>query len=191
MNGLCLSSAFQLNLPFIAPNAPFVEKALRGAGGGAILCAREEAEAMRVEFRRNESLDRPRVIVEAAEETEDVRRLMAQLQSEDAAVLNGWGEAGIERIPEAEIVRIYGESQRVYCETLAGRFLLRERLYELEARLDPRLFVRISNSEIVNSRQILRLDASLTGTLCLHMRGGARAYASRRYVPGLKKHFGL
>ena len=146
---------------------------------------------MRVEFRRNESLDRPRVIVEAAEETEDVRRLMAQLQSEDAAVLNGWGEAGIERIPEAEIVRIYGESQRVYCETLAGRFLLRERLYELEARLDPRLFVRISNSEIVNSRFILRLDASLTGTLCLHMANGTKAYASRRYVPGLRKHFGL
>ena len=146
---------------------------------------------MRVEFRRNETLKKPRVIVEAAEETEAVRRLMLRLESDDEAVVNGWGEEGIERIPEAEIVRIYGESQRVYCETKAGRFLLRERLYELEARLDPRLFVRISNSEIVNSRRILRLDASLTGTLCLHMQNGAKAYASRRYVPGLRKHFGL
>ena len=146
---------------------------------------------MRVEFRRNESLAEPRVIVEAAEETEAVRRLMRQLESGDEVVLNGWGDDGIERLPEADIVRIYGERQRVYCETLSGRCLLRERLYELEARLDPRLFVRISNSEIVNSRFILRLDASLTGTLCLHMKNGAKAYASRRYVPGLRKHFGL
>ena len=146
---------------------------------------------MRVEFRRNESLAEPRVIVEAAEETEAVRRLMRQLESGDEVVLNGWGDDGIERLPEADIVRIYGERQRVYCETLSGRCLLRERLYELEARLDSRLFVRISNSEIVNSRFILRLDASLTGTLCLHMKNGAKSYASRRYVPGLRKHFGL
>ncbi|MBR3504466.1 MAG: LytTR family transcriptional regulator [Clostridia bacterium] len=146
---------------------------------------------MRVEFRRNDALSEPRVIVEAAEETEDVRRLMNRLAAGDETVINGWGEGGVERIPEAEIIRIYGERQRVYCETAAGRFLLRERLYELEARLDPRLFVRISNSEIVNTRRILRLDASLTGTLCLHMANGAKAYASRRYVPGLRKHFGL
>lgn len=146
---------------------------------------------MRVEFRRNAALDEPRVIVEAAEETEAVRHLMRHLASGDEFVLNGWGDDGIQRLPEVDIVRIYGERQRVYCETLSGRCLLRERLYELEARLDPRLFVRISNSEIVNSRFILRLDASLTGTLCLHMKNGAKAYASRRYVPGLRKHFGL
>ena len=146
---------------------------------------------MRVEFRKNEALSEPRVIVEAAEETEAVRRLISRLEGDGPLVLNGYGERGVERLPEAEVVRIYGERQRVYAETLAGRFLLRERLYELEKRLDPRLFVRISNSEIVNSRRILRLDASLTGTLCLHMEGGAKAYASRRYVPGLRKHFGL
>ena len=146
---------------------------------------------VRVEFRRNESLTQPRVIVEAAEETSEVRRLMALIEAGEPVLLNGWGDAGIERIPEADVVRIYGERQRVYAETTEGRFLLRERLYELEARLDSRLFVRISNSEIVNSRHILRLDASLTGTICLHMRGGAKAYASRRYVPGLRKHFGL
>ncbi len=146
---------------------------------------------MRVEFRRNESLTQPRVIIEAAEETEEVRRLLRLLEVDGGAVVNGYGEKGVERIPEADIVRIYGERQRVYCETRAGRFPVRERLYELEARLDPRQFVRISNSEMVNSRHILRLDASLTGTICLHMANGAKAYASRRYVSGLKKHFGL
>ncbi len=146
---------------------------------------------MRVEFRRNESAGEPRVIIEAAEETAEVRRVMRLLEDGGPLVLNGWGEDGSERIPEDALVRIYGERQRVCCETLTGRFLLRERLYELEARLDPKSFVRISNSEIVNSRRILRLDAALTGTICLHMENGAKAYASRRYVPGLRKHFGL
>ena len=146
---------------------------------------------MTIEFRRNDSLDEPRVIIEAAEENDEVRRLMNLLQPGRPAVVNGYADRGVERIPEGDLVRIYGERQKVFCETLQGRFLLRERLYELEARLDPALFVSISNSEIVNSRFIQRLDASLTGTLCLHMANGAKAYASRRYVPGLRKHFGL
>ncbi|MBO4297514.1 MAG: LytTR family transcriptional regulator [Clostridia bacterium] len=146
---------------------------------------------MTIEFRRNEALGEPRVIIEAAEETDEVRRLVRLLQSGGPAVVNGYSERGVERIPEDGIVRIYGERQKVYAETQAGRFLLRERLYELEARLNPALFVRISNSEIVNSRHILRLDASLTGTICLHMAGGTKTYASRRYVPVLRRHFGL
>jgi len=146
---------------------------------------------MKIEFRRSDACSEPRVIIEAPEETDEVRRLMKLLEAKGPVVLNGYAEQRIERIPETEIVRIYGERQRVYVETTFGRFLLRERLYELEARLDAHLFVRISNSEIVNSRYILRLDASLTGTICLHMAGGAKAYASRRYVPALRRHFGL
>ncbi len=145
---------------------------------------------MTIEFRRNPALTEPRVVIEAAEETEEVRRLEDFLRA-GRPVVNGYTERGVERIPEEDIVRIYGERQKVYAETLKGRFLLRERLYELENRLSPALFVRISNSEIVNSRRILRLDASLTGTICLHMEGGAKTYASRRYVPGLRRHFGL
>ncbi len=146
---------------------------------------------MKVEFRRSGELTQPRVIIEAPAETEEVRRLIALLESDSPGVLNGWADGRVERIAEADVVRIYGERQKVFAETADGRFQLRERLYELEERLDPRSFVRVSNSEIVNSRHILRLDASLTGTLCLHMRGGAKVYASRRHVAGLKRHFGL
>lgn len=146
---------------------------------------------MIVEFRRDPGRVEPRVVIEAAEETDEVQRLLKLLASGGPAIVNGYSDGGVERIPEEDIVRIYGERQRVYAETLSGRFLLRERLYELENRLNPSLFVRISNSEIVNSRRILRLDASLTGTICLHMEGGAKTYASRRYVPGLRRHFGL
>ena len=53
------------------------------------------------------------------------------------------------------------------------------------------MFLRISNSEIVNSAAILRLDISLTGTIGVELRGGIRTYASRRYVKKIKEFLEL
>ena len=47
-------------------------------------------------------------------------------------------------------------------------------------------FVRISNSEIVNSGHIDRLDMSLTGTIKMCMENGDETYVSRRYVSKIK-----
>lgn len=149
---------------------------------------------MKIEFRPDASAEETRVIICAPRLTDEIRRLMDALGNGtrgEKGVINGYGEKGVERLAEADIVRVYGENQKVYAETERGRFLVRARLYELEASLDRNLFVRISNSEIVNSRRIKRLDASITGTICLHMDNGAKAYASRRHVKDLKKHFGL
>ena len=53
----------------------------------------------------------------------------------------------------------------------------------------PHRFVRISNSEIVNARMITGMDFSLTGTIRMQLRGGIETYASRRYVPKIRKQF--
>ena len=88
-------------------------------------------------------------------------------------------------------MRIFSESQRVYAETHAGRYTLHARLYELEETLDSTIFVRISNSEIINSKKIKRLDASITGTIAVYLENDIKTFASRRYVSKLKKIFGL
>ena len=74
-------------------------------------------------------------------------------------------------------------------QTAQGVFALRQRLYELEERLAPHRFVRISNSEIVNAAMITGMDFSLTGTIRLSLRGGLVTYASRRYVSRIRKQF--
>lgn len=69
--------------------------------------------------------------------------------------------------------------------------MLRSRLYELESQLDPKMFVRISNSEIVNAKKILRLDASITGTIGVYLEGNIKTFSSRRYVKKIKEIFGI
>ncbi len=68
---------------------------------------------------------------------------------------------------------------------------MRQRLYELEERLDGTMFVRISNSEIINLKKVRKLDLSLTGTIRVLMTDGAATYVSRRYVKKIKQVLGI
>lgn len=146
---------------------------------------------MKVELRLDKDIKETRVIICAPEENEEIRRLMQRLSKEEGAFVNGYTDRGVVPLREEDIVCIYGERQKVYAETKDGRFLLKERLYELEERMDENLFVRISVSEIVNSRHIVRFDASLTGTICLQLDNGRRTFVARRQVRAIKAHFGL
>jgi len=69
--------------------------------------------------------------------------------------------------------------------------VLRLRLYELEERLRPFSFVRISNSEIINLKRVRSFDLSLVGTICVTLSDGSKAYVSRRYVPKIKEVLGI
>ena len=94
-------------------------------------------------------------------------------------------------LPEGDILRCYGEEKGVKVQTAGGVYDLRERLYELEARLDRHAFARISHSEIVNLRKITALDLSLTGTIRITLAGGTVCWVSRRYVKKIKEALGL
>ena len=76
-------------------------------------------------------------------------------------------------------------------QTLGGVYDLRERLYELEGKLDRHAFARISHSEIVHLKQVTALDLSLSGTIRITLAGGTVCYASRRYVKKIKQALGL
>ena len=65
------------------------------------------------------------------------------------------------------------------------------RLFELEELLEKKTFLRISNSEIVNTNQILNIDLSIVGRICIRFPGNIQTYVSRRYVPKIKKSLGI
>jgi len=87
----------------------------------------------------------------------------------------------------AEIIRIYSQSKRVYVRTKDERYEVNDRIYVLEEQLQDRGFVRISNSEIVNVRQIEKLDMSYAGTIKMHLKNGDETYVSRRYMKQIKE----
>ena len=144
---------------------------------------------MKVEIRIDPACREPRLILETAEVTEELRALVERLQGDETPRLTAWNERGAVFLPLDRVLRIYAQRQQVLAEAEDGVYTVRARLYELEERLTPHRFVRISNSEIVNGRRITGMDFSLTGTICLSLKGGVKTYVSRRYVSRIRKLF--
>lgn len=130
----------------------------------------------------------PEAVIYTDQITEEIRQAEIQLQG---GYLNGYSGDCVTRLPIAELIRVYGESRKVYAQTSTELYQLRQRIYELETLLDAQRFVRISNSEIVNAAAIRRLDISLSGTIGVELSGGIRTYASRRYVKKLREYLEL
>ena len=116
---------------------------------------------------------------------------MQSLSASYPNVIAGFSGNEVRLLEESEIVRIYAANQKVYVQTANCEYILRPRLYELEERLDKRLFVRISNSEIVNLKKIVRLDLSMSGTICVELNNKTITYVSRRYVTKIKQSLGI
>ena len=142
---------------------------------------------MKLEFRREPDAAEVRVLVTARERTPEVEALLRRIGS--TMTIAAYDERGEVLLRPGEIIRIYTGDRRVRLDSDRGSYQLRCRLYELEERLSEADFVRISNSELVQKRRILRLDFSLTGTIRLMLEGGMETYVSRRYVARIRKMF--
>ena len=117
---------------------------------------------MRVTVKIDPKRQEPEAVIHTAALTDEV--LLAQRLLEDESI-HGYRDGEIVLMPMGSLLRIYTEDQKVYAQTADGICQLRQRMYVLEELLDKRVFLRISNAEIVNSRAILRMDLSVTGTV--------------------------
>ncbi len=73
-----------------------------------------------------------------------------------------------------------------YVEVHVGprHHLLRETMANLEARLDPEHFVRVSRSSIVNAGRVRELQPMFNGDFVVVLRDGTKVTGSRRYREG-------
>ena len=133
--------------------------------------------------------DGTEITITAPALTDEVKALAARL--EGGGILIGWRGDTAVPLEEDAILRCYGEEKGVKVQPTQGIFDLRERLYELEAKLDRHTFVRISHSEIVNLRKITAMDLGLTGTIRITLAEETVCYVSRRYVKKIKEALGL
>ncbi len=147
---------------------------------------------MKVEIRIVPQREEPAIIVEAAALTPEVEALAARLRERENGPLVGYRGETAALLERGEILRFYAADKAVFAQTGRGEFRMKERLYELEELLDPRQFVRVSNAEIVNLRQVTALDLSLGGTIKMTLADGkAICWVSRRNVKNIKKALGL
>lgn len=146
---------------------------------------------MDVEIKIDDSYTEPKIVILTASVTEEISRLVQKLSEKNPGIISGSKDEKLEVIGQEDMIRIYASGGKVFAVTEKGEYTVRLRLYEIEERLDPASFVRISNSEIINLRKVRNFDLSFTGTICVEFDGGAVSYVSRRYVSKIKKILGI
>lgn len=146
---------------------------------------------MQVEIKIDSSCTEPKIIIHTASITEEVNTLMQRLSEHTPPILTGSRDGKMEVLEPDSLYRIYAAGGKVFAVTDKGEYLLRLRLYEVEERLNPSQFVRISNSEIIHIKKVKNFDLSFSGTIYVELTNGTTTYVSRRYVSKIKKILGM
>ena len=86
-------------------------------------------------------------------------------------------------------LQAHGDYVRVAADE--GRFLLRARMAELEARWSPHGFARVHRGYLVNLRRAVEVRPQLNGTAVLVMADGAEVPIARRQVGELRRRLAV
>ncbi len=146
---------------------------------------------MQLEVKIDSACIEPKVVIWTAAMTEEVNTILSRLSEQAPPIISGSRGDRVEVLEQADLIRIYASAGKVLAVTPKGEYVLRLRLYEIEERLPPHQFVRISNSEIIHLKKVDSFDLSMTGTICVKLANGTITYVSRRYVSKLKKILGI
>lgn len=142
---------------------------------------------MEIEIKIDISQKETKVIIISDEMNEDVQELVERISANPQQMIIGFQQEKAMILNQEDIFRIYSEQGKVYAQLSKEVYVLRMRLYELEACLNSKEFVRISNSEIINLKKVKNFDLSFSGVICVKLTDGTKTYVSRRYVMKIKK----
>jgi len=106
----------------------------------------------------------------------------------DRLVIKGSGATRF--LSVAEIDWIEGAGVYVTIHTGGKEILHRSSLTDLESRLDPRTFIRIHRSTIVNIERVTHLEPASHGEFEVVLKSGARVKLSRTYRANLELRLG-
>lgn len=146
---------------------------------------------MQVEIKIDRNCKEPKIIVVTDRMTEETAMIIKKISDEPPAAMAGFKDDMAEVLEPEDIYRIFACGGKVFAETVRGEYIIRMRLYEAEQRLKNHMFVRISNSEIINLKKVKGFDLSFTGTICVTLASGTVTYVSRRYVAKIKRVLGI
>lgn len=145
-----------------------------------------------------EKCENPFCVIHAEENTASIKALAEKISMLDlngkTFVFNGWdGDFCIQISPE-DVYRIYSMEKKVFITTAKETFVLKNRLYEVEEQLKSfgiEGFIRISNTDIVNFKNVKKLDMSLTGIIKVILKTEEQVMVSRRYMSKIRSELCL
>lgn len=142
---------------------------------------------MDIEIKVDENYTTPKVIIYTNKINNELSNIIDNISNINHQKLKVYKDEKIYILSQSEIETIYSESGKIYIRSNQELYTIKNRLYELETLLDKKMFVRISNSEIVNFNEVKNIDFKIIGTMILNFKSGNKAYASRRYIPKIKE----
>ena len=146
---------------------------------------------MKVQLYIDEKFSEEKVIIEAPALSDAIQQLMKFAQQLGKnKVIRAKKEEEIYLLDTAEIQRVYIENRQVWAETATGNYLLGLPLYQV-LELLPTDFLQISQSEIINIKQIDHLKLTGSGLIQIAMKNGLITYSSRRYLKVIKEKLQL
>lgn len=102
----------------------------------------------------------------------------------------GYCDEQVVKVPLNEIFCFTIEKGKLYCITEKEKFLIKQRLYQIEELIDKD-FIKINQSSVANIRKIERFDASFGGSLMVIFKNGYKDYVSRRQIKLVKERIGF
>lgn len=118
--------------------------------------------------------------------SEEVKEIVAFVKSRQGQ-LTGLIDNKQFEIPVGDIFYIEAVDNKTFIYTQSKVFETRQKLYELEAVLREKRFLRISKSTLINLMKIKAIKPALNGRFTALLYSGEETVISRKYVPELKK----
>lgn len=109
---------------------------------------------MLIRFNISKSFSSPFISINAQQKNNDLLFMATAIDKiVNQEAVTGYQNEKRKVIPLYQIISVHTESKKVLCETKNGTYYIQKRIYEMKEILPPKLFIQLSNSEIVNVTQ--------------------------------------
>ena len=143
---------------------------------------------IQVRFKRVPELEHIEVLVEASERDAEVETFLTRISGKPPDPLTVTDADGAQlRLAPEQIILVSMNGNNARIETKDGAYSTRQTLQSIEQTLTGRDFLRISRSELINMSKIIKYDFTVKRELRLELTGGIETWASRRYIPEIRK----
>lgn len=142
---------------------------------------------MRVKIRTVSSEQDEQVVLECVTMTSEFEDIKNYCLSKGNYLI-GYSDGSEQRnICFDDILYIEAVGKKVFAYTEDSFFEIKERLYEVEERLNPHKFVRCSKAFLVSLLKVDSIRPALNGRYCVRMKNGEDIIISRKYAQAVKK----
>ncbi len=125
-------------------------------------------------------------VVFGPQQVHQVEALLPLLYQQQAVYLTGFNERGQTRVESADVYFIESVGDEVVVATKNTTLQAHERLYQIEALLAQKDFVRVSKSMILNLAKVTYIQPALHAKLRCELVDGRTVTVNRGYVKSFK-----